>query len=248
MADLLKANYNVQHATGLRAFTGNLRGAIGKRASAQLKYFNSYAATERGDIDVLLCDEAHRIRESSNNRFTRRSERSQRTQIDELIGAAKVSVFFIDDKQVVRPGEVGSSLLIREAAITAGAHLREQELKAQFRCNGSDEFIDWVDELLNIRSTDQFEYDTAGDFQLKIFDSPEQLERAIKTKAMNRESARLTAGFCWKWSRAKDGILVDDVVIGDYKRPWNARPESVTCPVRFRKATTGQRIRTALIK
>ncbi len=37
----------------------------------------------------------------------------------------------------------------------------------------------------------------------------------------------MTAGFCWKWSKAKnDGTLVEDVVVGDYRRPWNAKSDS----------------------
>ena len=37
-------------------------------------------------------------------------------------------------------------------------------------------------------------------------------------------SSRLVAGFCWKWSEPNaDGSLVDDVVIGDWRRPWNRK-------------------------
>jgi DUF2075 family protein len=37
----------------------------------------------------------------------------------------------------------------------------------------------------------------------------------------------MAAGFCWKWSDPRsDGTLVDDVVIGDYSRPWNAKSNS----------------------
>ncbi|MGZ5719196.1 MAG: DNA/RNA helicase domain-containing protein, partial [Burkholderiales bacterium] len=230
MAELLAEGYNVQHATGSRAFTNNLRRILGTRAAYQFKFFNNYVTADAGDIDVLICDEAHRIRESSNNRYTPTGRRSERSQIEELIHASKVSVFFIDDKQVVRPGEVGSSELIRLAAEDAEAKLKEQRLVAQFRCAGSDEYIDWVDQLLEIRSTDQLEFDTRSGFEFKIFDSPERLDDAIRRRAAEGHSARLTAGFCWKWSQPKDGRLVDDVVIGDFRRPWNAQPEAMRLP------------------
>jgi uncharacterized protein len=36
----------------------------------------------------------------------------------------------------------------------------------------------------------------------------------------------LPAGFCWSWSQPnKNGTLIDDVVIGDLKRPWNAKQD-----------------------
>jgi hypothetical protein len=77
----------------------------------------------------------------SNNRFTPAARRSRIAQVEELINAARVSVFFIDDLQVVRPGEIGSSSLIRDAAEAQGVPLYEFELDAQFRCNGSEAFI-----------------------------------------------------------------------------------------------------------
>lgn len=74
-------------------------------------YFNSFMSAERSGIDVLLCDEAHRIRETSVNRFTPRAKREAgagRPQIDELMAAARVPVFLLDEHQVVKPGELGS--------------------------------------------------------------------------------------------------------------------------------------------
>ena len=230
MADLLKEARNVQHATGSRAFTNNLRRILGARAAYQFKFFNNYVTADPGDIDVLICDEAHRIRESSNSRYTSAGRRSERSQIDELIHASKVAVFFIDDKQVVRPGEVGSSELIRLAADDAGARLKEQRLVAQFRCAGSDEYIDWVDNLLGIRVSDRQRFDSSNGFAFRTFDSPEDLEGAIRRRAEEGESARLTAGFCWKWSKPKDGSLIDDVVVGTFRRPWNAQPDATRLP------------------
>ena len=125
---------NVMHLTGSKAFTENMRRIVGSRASAQFGYFN---LNKRGELppnqfDALIMDEAHRIRESSKDRFTKPQDWSGLPQIDELIHTTRVSVFFIDDRQIVRPGEVGSSELIREAAKRAGAKLLEYELDAQF--------------------------------------------------------------------------------------------------------------------
>ncbi|MBV9925688.1 MAG: DUF2075 domain-containing protein [Acidobacteria bacterium] len=227
VAELCAQNYNAQHATGSRAFTENIKKVVGNRAGVQFKYFNSYPTAGRDEIDVLVLDEAHRLRPSSHNRFTPRSARSELSQTEELIHAAKVSVFFIDDLQVVRPGEVGSSELIRAAASKAGAALREYELEAQFRCNGSDGFINWVDNTLGIRRTANTLWDTNDPFEFRIAESVQELERSIRERQQEGFSARLAAGFCWPWSYPDgQGRLPNDVTVGGWSMPWNARPDS----------------------
>ena len=130
MADLSGEGYNVRHATGSRAFTGNLKKILGFRAGEQFSFFNNYVSTEYNCVDVLLCDEAHRLRPNSNNRFQK--IKSDKRQVDELVFSSKVAVFLIDDLQVVRPGEVGSCDLIRSAATGLVPSCRNSSWMASF--------------------------------------------------------------------------------------------------------------------
>jgi len=227
LAALSSAGFNAHYATGSRAFTETLRKVIGTRGSQQFRYFNSYTGAEVNAIDVLVCDEAHRIREYSFNRFTPKEERSTEPQIREILDAAKVSVFFIDDKQTVRPGEIGTVDYLREQAAAHGCEVREYKLEAQFRCAGSDGFVNWVTNTLGIEPTANILWNDDERFEFRLFPSPDSLEAAIRRKVAQGISARMTAGYCWKWSKPlSDGTLVDDVVIGDYCRPWNAQPDA----------------------
>ena len=227
MADLLLKGYNAHYATGSRAFTETLRKIIGFRGSVQFKYFNSYGESEPNAIDVLVSDEAHRIRNTSVSRFTPSHKRTGMPQIDELLKASKVAVFFIDDDQIVRRDEIGSSEYIREAAKKHNCKLFEYELEAQFRCNGSDAFVNWINNTLGIRKTANILWEEKEEFDFKIFDSPEALENAIRDKTTQGNTGRVTAGFCWPWSMPReDGTLLDDVIIGEYRRPWDAKPEA----------------------
>ena len=201
MADLLSRGLDAHYATGSRAFTTTLRKVIGNRGSAQFKYFNSYAEAKPGQVDVLIADEAHRIRENSSNRYTPKAKRSVTPQIEELIGASKTSVFFIDDRQIVRPGEVGSSELILATAKKKKCAVHEYKLEAQFRCSGSDAFVNWIDNTLGIERTANILWTGEEKFEFKIFDSPGSLERAIRSHADAGATARLVAGFCWPWNR-----------------------------------------------
>lgn len=225
MADLLLKNYNAQYATGSRAFTETLREAIGRRGAPQFKYFNSYTDAETNAVDVLICDEAHRIRKTSNNFYTPAARRTGTAQIEEIIKAAKVSVFFIDDDQVVRPDEIGSSDYIKMWAEKFHCRFYEFQLETQFRCAGSDGFVNWINNTLGIRRTANIIWSGDENFEFKIFNSPQNLEEAINSKLQEGYTARMTAGFCWPWSDPKpDGTLVEDVQVGYYKKPWNAKP------------------------
>jgi len=238
MANLLRRQFNAQYVTGSKAFTETLRSKIGSRGSGQFKYFNSYAQAERNEIDVLICDEAHRLRKTSNSRFTRKENRSKLPQIQELINAGKVSAFFIDEDQVVRPGEIGSFEYIRQAAREGSCNIAEYELEAQFRCGGSDSFVKWIENTLGIKRTPNVLWSQNETFDFQIFDSPQSLENAIKAKARLGFKARMMAGFCWKWSNKldKNRNLHEDVVIADYRRPWNAHPEIGKLPKGIPKA------------
>jgi DUF2075 family protein len=227
MASLLERGLNAQYATGSKAFTETLRKIIGSRGSAQFKYFNSYTDVKAEAIDVLVADESHRIRATSASRYTRRSERSDYPQIRELLAASRLSVFFVDDHQVVRPNEIGSSDYIRSHAQDLGCRVWEYDLEAQFRCNGSDAFVNWINNTLGIRRTANVIWDRKEEFDFQIFSDPLSLETAIRDKAAQGYTARVTAGFCWEWSLPDEhGFLKEDVVIGDYRRPWDAKPEA----------------------
>lgn len=227
MADLLLNEYNAHYATGSRAFTQTLREIIGKRGSVQFKYFNSYINAARNEIDVLICDESHRIRKTSNNWYTAKDSRSELLQIDEIINASKVSVFFIDDKQNVRPNEIGTVEYIKEHAGDFKSNIYEYELEIQFRCSGSEGFVNWVNNTLGIERTANILLDKNDNFDFRIFSSPIELENAIKEKVEQGNSGRMTAGFCWQWSNPDPlGNLKSDVAIGEFKRPWNAKPEA----------------------
>jgi hypothetical protein len=239
MGRLLKEGVNAHYATGSKAFTGTLRNIIGTRGSAQFKFFNSYGDAGIDAIDVLICDEAHRIRRTSSNMYTPRARRTEKPQIDELVQAARVSVYFIDDDQVVRPDEIGSSELIRARAVAAGAEIGDFEFEAQFRCAGSDAFVNWVNSTLGIRRTANPIWSGAENFEFRIIDSPQAVEDLIRTRAAEGYTARMTAGFCWPWSKLPrpDGTLEYDVKVGAYERPWNAHHDATHLARGIPKAT-----------
>lgn len=227
LASLSELGYATLHTTGSRAFTENLRKIVGRRAAAQFKYFNSLSDAEDQQVDIVISDEAHRLREFSWNWRTPRRLRTETTQTEELMRAGRTSVFLIDDMQVVRPAEVGSSELIHRTAERLEIPVMEFELEAQFRCGGSEAFVAWVENTLEVRRTANVLWDESEEFEFRVVDSPQELEAWVRANAADGFSARISAGFCWPWSNPEaDGTLVPDVRVDDWSMPWNAKPDA----------------------
>lgn len=229
LGELARQGRTVLHATGSQSFTKTLRKVAGKgstRVQSMFKYFNSFMEAERNGLDVLILDEAHRIRETSANRFTKASNRTGRPQIDELIAAARVPVFLLDENQVVRPGELGTVHEIESFAAGLGLKVHRISLDDQFRCGGSESYVRWVQQLLGLLPGGPVPWEGDTGFSLDVVDSPQEMESRLSLEADKGFTARMTAGFCWPWSDPeRDGRLVPDVVIGDWQRPWNVKGE-----------------------
>jgi hypothetical protein len=188
------------------------------------KYFNSFMEAERNGLDVLILDEAHRIRETSVNRYTRANLRRDRPQLDELISAARVPVFLLDEHQVVRPGELGSVHEIEAFAAGQGLKVQKVSLDEQFRCGGSEAYVQWVHRLLDLAPGGPIPWEGDDAFDVRVVDSPTELEVDLRLRRDAGFGARMTAGYCWVWSDPRlDGTLVDDVRIGAWSRPWNVK-------------------------
>ena len=104
VAGLSRAGYVTHHATGSKAFTENVRKKVGTKATPLFKYFNSYLGAETNTLDVLVCDEAHRIRQASHTQYTPREIAPTGPRSMNSSTSPRVTVFFLDDLQVVRPG------------------------------------------------------------------------------------------------------------------------------------------------
>jgi hypothetical protein len=227
LGELARRGRSVLHATGSRSFTQTLRKVAGRgspRTASLFKYFNSFMEAERNGLEVLILDEAHRIRETSASRFTSARFRTGRRQVDELIAAARVPVFLLDEHQVVRPGEMGTVAEIEAHAREAGLRVEKVSLDTQFRCGGSEEYVRWVLRLLGLEPGGPLTWPGDPAFSVQVADSPAQLEAALRQKLGEGYGARIAAGYCWPWSDPRpDGSLEADVVIGDWARPWNLK-------------------------
>jgi hypothetical protein len=187
-------------------------------------YFNSFMTVEPNSLEVLICDEAHRIRETSANRYTKADNRTGTPQVNELLRTARVPVFFLDSHQVVRKGELGTPEYIEKSASDLGIKTYRVDLDGQFRCGGSRLYENWILGLLDLNDQTPSIWEEDLNFKVSVVDSPEEMESVLTQKLKEGYKARMTAGFCWTWNDPEgNGTLPLDVKIGTWQKPWNVK-------------------------
>lgn len=221
LSRLLSEGKNAQYVTKNSAprtvYEAKLKGDFKKSSISNLfSGSGSFTATESNTFDTLIVDEAHRLNEKSGM-FQNLGE----NQVKELISAAQTTVFFIDESQKVSLKDIGTKAEIRKWASKLGAEVTETELASQFRCNGSDGYIAWLDNVLQIRETAN-ETLEGVDYDFRLVSSPTELRDLIYEKNKLNNRARLVAGYCWDWESKKDPSAYDIVFDeSDFKMRWN---------------------------
>ena len=163
----------------------------------------SYINALPDTFHALIVDEAHRLNEKSGM-FQNLGE----NQAKEIIVAARLSVFFVDEAQRVTLKDIGTVEEIKAQAHALGAEVHELELASQFRCNGSDGYLAWLDHALQIRTTANTDLDDI-DYDFQVFDDPSAMRKAILEKNRKANKARMVAGYCWPWVSKKDKTAMD---------------------------------------
>ena len=181
------------------------------------KSSGSYVDAPRDEFDVLIVDEAHRLNEKSGM-FQNLGE----NQIKEIIHASKTSIFFIDEFQQVTLKDAGSVSEIMRFADAEQALTNVMVLESQFRCNGSDGYLAWIDDVLQLRETANTEFDL--DYDFRVFDDPNELRNEIVERNKKNNKSRIVAGYCWNWTKeSKNNPNIHDITIDefDFKMSWN---------------------------
>lgn len=213
------AQYVTKNAAPRVVYESKLTGSMTKtRITNLFKGSGAYVETPENTFDALIVDEAHRLNEKSGM-----YQNAGENQIKEIIGASQFSVFFIDEDQRVTFRDIGENEEIRGWAQKAGANVYELTLESQFRCNGSDGYLAWIDNVLQVRRTANESLEGI-DYDFRVFDSPSELRDAIFAKNKINNGARLVAGYCWDWiSKKKGSAGENDIVFAnhDFAMKWN---------------------------
>lgn len=223
LAELTQRDQLVQYVSKNSAprqvYLEKLRGTMRLNSiNNMFKGSGTYYDAPENFAGTLLVDEAHRLNEKSGM-FHNKGE----NQIKETINASLCSVFFIDEDQRVTMDDIGSVDQIKRWAREADSEVYEMELVSQFRCNGSNGYLAWLDNILQIRDTANYDLEDI-DFDIRICDTPNEVRDLIIEKNRTTNRARMLAGYCWDWNNDEaNNSAYHDIKIGDFEMSWNLK-------------------------
>lgn len=221
LAELTKRDQLVQYVSKNSAprqvYLRKLKGIMKKSSIDNMfKGSGNYTEAPNNMAGTLIVDEAHRLNAKSGM-FHNLGE----NQIKEIIYASLCSVFFIDEEQRVTMDDIGSVDQIKRWARDNESEVYEMELVSQFRCNGSDGYLAWLDDVLQIRETANTDMDGI-DFDIRICDTPNEVRDLIVERNKTTNRARMLAGYCWNWEKSQaNNSNYHDIKIGDFEMSWN---------------------------
>ena len=211
------AQYCSKNSAPRTVYARKLKGHRTKSSIDNMfKGSGAYVDAPENAVGVIIADEAHRLNEKSGLYGNQGVN-----QIHEIIRAARLSVFFIDESQRVTVKDIGSVSQIQNWAFINGAEVYEEQLTSQFRCNGSDGYLAWLDDVLGIRKTANYSIEDI-DYEYVVFDDPQEMRQKIIERNAESNKSRILAGYCWNWPKeGRSNTHSHEIKIGDFEISWN---------------------------
>lgn len=211
--------YTSKNSAPRNVYAKKLTGHRKTSINNMFKGSGSYIDAQPNIVDAIICDEGHRLTAKTQLGPKVAGE----NQIKEIINASLCSVFFIDERQRVTLSDIGSVDEIKKWAKILDSDVTEMELLSQFRCNGSDGYLAWIDDVLEIRETANPDMEEI-DYDIRIVDSPSKVRDLIVEKNKINNKSRLLAGYCWNWIKeGQNDTDCHDIKIGDFEMSWNLK-------------------------
>ncbi len=245
LSEILKINDAVDDLKiGLVIPMENLRSTL-KKVFRNIKGLKSNMVLSPNDVgksdekyDLLIVDEAHRLRRRRNLTQYRTFDKNNRkmnlgnkgTELDWILLKSKYQIFFYDEDQSIKPTDVRKEdfdkLMIKK-------NYHPYHLTAQLRClAGGNEYIDYVKAIFS--NNPPKKRMNFKNYDLKMFDNVNDMIEIIKEKDKEYGLCRNIAGYAWPWnSKGKKEPLhsnkntlengLYDLEIDGYKYIWNSQ-------------------------
>ena len=168
-------------------------------------------------VDVVIVDEAHLLLTQGKQSYRGKN------QLLDLLERAKIVVIVFDENQILLTEQVWESEYLDKLKHDCNLNQNYIELKNQMRIHSGQETVRWIRNIIDNNTIDDIPRDSKG-YDLKIFNSPSEMEEEIIRKNNNEEMglSRMVATYDWEYSQnnAPEGELWK-VTVGDWSMPWN---------------------------
>ncbi len=223
----LNASYVTKNSAPRKAFLSLLTNSDAKKLVNIKQLFRSPFGLSNvpcNTYDCLIVDEAHRLVKKMYGDW------NGENQVKECISASLLSIFLLDEDQAVTNKDIGSVDEIRKWCVALGSILKmpeEANLVSQFRCNGSDAYIQFVDDVLQ-RTGESVSVDLSElNFDFRVFDNASDLREALRKKNSVNNKSRMVAGYCYDWN-VKHGRGEYDILLpGGFRAKWNLENDDI---------------------
>ncbi|MCG1271479.1 DUF2075 domain-containing protein [Staphylococcus epidermidis] len=178
-------------------------------------FINNNSSDEK--VDVVIVDEAHLLLTQGKQSY------QGKNHLDDLLARAKVVVIVFDIKQVLTTEQIWEVDKLNEYFDKAKSNSNHVTLRNQMRINSDISTVNWIRNLVDYQVINSIPKDKLG-YDIKIFDTPDELEKAIKIKAAHTDSgiSRMLATFDWKYgTKPPNNEDFWRVKIGNWSMPWN---------------------------
>lgn len=169
-------------------------------------------------FDIVFIDEAHLLLTQNNQAF------SGHNQLNEILKYSKVVVVIFDRKQILKAEQYVEKKALTEYIALAKEQNNFIQLSEQMRMNVNPTVLNWLRKFIDELRIEPLAKDR-GNYEIKIFDNPKELDLAIQRKAKNKETSlsRLIATYDWPYNQeySPKNKKYWEVEIGSWSKPWN---------------------------
>lgn len=227
IASTCNAAYVTKNSAPRQAFLSILSGNKAENIVEISQLFRSPFGLSRVPVnayDCLIVDEAHRLVKKMYGDW------NGENQVKECINAALLTVFMLDEDQAVTTKDIGSVAEITKWCKELGSSVimrEETKLVSQFRCNGSDAYIQFIDKVLQ-RGEEVVDVPLSElNYDFRVFNDPSEMRDALREKNGINNKARMVAGYCYDWNVKNHRGNVDILLPGGFEAKWNLENDKI---------------------
>lgn len=181
----------------------------------------------KNKFDILIIDEAHRLRHWYPKIANISNHMKKNSELYQAVENSKHLILMYDFNQSVRPSDINFEDEIKNLKEIFKNKLWKipMKLDIQFRVQSTTDFTSFIKQLLQIEKTERIVPFNDSKYDIRIFDSIEEMHNEIKKKNKEMGLSRMVSGYYVKWISKTNKELFDFENEG-YKIKWNTKYEN----------------------